>query len=71
LHILLFIIRVPILLFFMLAYFLVFAWLPIGSLGKKAALWLILGTPGIWWVDLQIDGIKKGYSSIAHLEPAA
>jgi len=45
----------------MLAYFIVFAWLPIGSLGRKAALWCILGIPGIWWVDLQIDGVKKGY----------
>ena len=35
-------------------------WLPIGSLGKKASLWLILGTPGVWWIDLQIDGVKKG-----------
>ncbi len=35
-------------------------WLPIGSLGKKASLWLILGAPGVWWIDLQIDGVKKG-----------
>jgi len=21
---------------------------------------MILGTPGIWWIDLQIDGVKKG-----------
>ena len=36
-------------------------WLPIGSLGKKASLWLILGAPGVWWIDLQIDGVKKGF----------
>lgn len=23
-------------------------------------LWSILGVPGIWWIDLQIDGVKKG-----------
>lgn len=23
-------------------------------------LWVILGAPGIWWIDLQIDGVKKG-----------
>jgi hypothetical protein len=23
-------------------------------------LWVMLGTPGIWWIDLQIDGVKKG-----------
>ena len=55
--------RIPFLLTFSLTYFLVFQWLPIGSLGKKAALWLILGTPGIWWIDLQIDGVKKGYGN--------
>ncbi|KKY20780.1 putative vacuolar protein sorting protein [Phaeomoniella chlamydospora] len=34
--------------------------MPIGSLGKKASLWCIIGTPGIWWIDLQIDGVRKG-----------
>jgi hypothetical protein len=24
-------------------------------------LWAILGIPGIWWIDLQIDGVKRGY----------
>jgi len=46
------------------AYFLVLHWLPIGSLFRKAMLWLILGIPGIWWVDLQIDGVRRG--SLAH-----
>ena len=46
-----------------LSYFIVLQWLPIGSLGKKASLWLILGTPGVWWIDLQIDGVRKGYKS--------
>ncbi|PNS15249.1 hypothetical protein CAC42_8250 [Sphaceloma murrayae] len=53
-------IRVPLLVGVSLTYFLLFSWLPIGSLGKKAALWCILGTPGIWWVDLQVDGVKRG-----------
>ena len=26
-------------------------------------MWTILGVPGIWWIDLQIDGVKKGYTS--------
>lgn len=46
-----------------LSYFFVLQWLPIGSLGKKASLWLMLGVPGVWWIDLQIDGVKKGYVS--------
>ena len=60
-HVLLFVIRIPLLFTFTLTYFLLFTWLPVGSLGKKAALWLILGTPGIWWIDLQIDRVKKGW----------
>jgi 1-acylglycerol-3-phosphate O-acyltransferase len=52
---------VPLLIIFALSYFLVLQWLPIGILGRKAGLWCILGIPGIWWIDLQIDGVKKGY----------
>ena len=59
-HLFLFLFRLPILLSVTLGYFFVLQWLPIGSLGKKASLWLILGAPGIWWIDLQIDGVKKG-----------
>lgn len=57
---LLFIVRFPLFLFLCASYFLVLQWLPIGSLGKKAALWCILGVPSIWWVDLQVDGVRKG-----------
>ena len=28
--------------------------------GHRAALWCILGTPGIWWVEFRIDGVRKG-----------
>lgn len=59
-HTFLFIVRLPMLLAIAFAYFGVLCWLPIGPLGKKAVLWMILGVPGIWWVDLQIDGVKKG-----------
>lgn len=59
-HIFLVFFRIPLLLGFTLAYFCFFCWLPIGSLGKKAALWCILGSPGIWWIDLQVDGVKRG-----------
>lgn len=34
---------------------------------KKAILWLILGIPGIWWIDLQVDGVKKGSLAKKHL----
>ncbi|KAI9702439.1 MAG: hypothetical protein M1836_000919 [Candelina mexicana] len=59
-HVFLFLIRFPILLTVTLSYFLVLQWLPLGPLGKKACLWMILGVPSIWWIDLQIDGVKKG-----------
>ncbi|EXJ62150.1 hypothetical protein A1O7_02583 [Cladophialophora yegresii CBS 114405] len=59
-HIFLYICRVPLLIIFALSWFLVLQWMPLGILGRKAALWCILGIPGIWWIDLQIDGVKKG-----------
>ncbi|RDW90271.1 lysophosphatidic acid acyltransferase LOA1 [Aspergillus mulundensis] len=60
---LLFIFRLPFLIFAFVAYFAVLQWLPIGSLGKKAALWCILAVPSIWWVDLQVEGVRKGQLS--------
>lgn len=56
--------RLPLLITAFVAYFCVLQWLPIGSLGKKASLWVMLGIPGIWWIDLQIDGVKKGYAIV-------
>ncbi|KAJ5280717.1 hypothetical protein N7478_006089 [Penicillium angulare] len=60
LRIFLFCFRLPLFIFVTFAYFVILQWLPIGSLGKKAALWCILGVPSIWWIDLQVDGVKKG-----------
>ncbi|KAK4985593.1 Lysophosphatidic acid:oleoyl-CoA acyltransferase 1 [Elasticomyces elasticus] len=65
-HLFLFCTRTTLLLPIALAYFLVFSWLPIGSLGKKAVLWLILGIPGIWWIDIQVDGVKRGSLAKQH-----
>ena len=68
-HLFLLLVRLPLLLTFTLTYFFVLQWLPIGSLGKKASLWLILGAPGVWWIDLQIDGVKKGCEAYCKLPP--
>lgn len=57
----LFFFRLPLLVFLCVGYFAILQWLPIGSLGKKASLWCILGVPSIWWIDLQVDGVRKGY----------
>jgi 1-acylglycerol-3-phosphate O-acyltransferase len=54
----LYICRVPLLFCVSIAYFLFLQWLP--TLMKRLVLWAILGIPGIWWIDLQIDGVKKG-----------
>ena len=59
----LYVCRVPLLLVFALSYFAFLQFMPIGVLGRKASLWCILGVPGIWWIDLQIDGVKKGYAA--------
>lgn len=61
LRLFLFCFRLPLFIFVTFTYFLVLQWLPIGSLGKKAALWCILGVPSIWWIDLQVDGVRKGF----------
>ncbi|CRG83407.1 hypothetical protein PISL3812_00758 [Talaromyces islandicus] len=61
LHVFLFCFRLPLLIFVCLSYFLVLQFLPIGSLGKKASLWCILGVPSLWWIDLQVDGVKRGH----------
>ncbi|OJI86058.1 hypothetical protein ASPTUDRAFT_53352 [Aspergillus tubingensis CBS 134.48] len=60
LRIFLFCVRLPFFIPVCIGYFLLFQWLPITSLGRKAALWCILGVPSIWWVDLQVDGVRKG-----------
>jgi 1-acylglycerol-3-phosphate O-acyltransferase len=59
-HIFLFLFKLPFFITVSTTYFLFLQWFPLGSLVKKAILWMILGIPGIWWIDLQIDGVKKG-----------
>lgn len=66
-HIFLFVVRVPLLLTLTLGYFFIFRWLPIGNLGKRAALWSMMGVPGIWWIDLQVDGVRRGYDALRML----
>ncbi|KAF2717348.1 hypothetical protein K431DRAFT_233321 [Polychaeton citri CBS 116435] len=56
----LFCLRLPFLLFFIALWLVITQWLPPGSLLRKANLWCVLGVPGIWWVDLQVDGVRRG-----------
>lgn len=59
-HVALFVLRAPAVLFLSLFYFGILEHLPVGSLAKRCALWVVLAVPGVWWVDLQVDGVKRG-----------
>jgi hypothetical protein len=56
----LFFLRIPLLIFFGFTWFAFIQWTTPGTLLRKANLWCIIGIPGIWWVDLQVDGVRRG-----------
>ena len=56
----LFFLRIPFLLFASFVWFAFIQWTTPGTLLRKANLWCIIGIPGIWWVDLQVDGVRRG-----------
>lgn len=56
----LFFLRIPFLIFFGFTWFALVQWTTPGTLLRKANLWCIIGIPGIWWVDLQVDGVRRG-----------
>ncbi|OTB00422.1 hypothetical protein M426DRAFT_324290 [Hypoxylon sp. CI-4A] len=59
----LFFFRLPFFLSYSVVFFLVLDHLPsflIPQFFRKLLLWTLLGIPGIWWVDLQLDGVKRG-----------
>lgn len=66
-HLTVFSFRLPIFLFYATLYFLVLTHLPLPVVVRKLLLWALLGIPGIWWVDLQLDGVKRGH---LHEQPA-
>ncbi|OAL55058.1 hypothetical protein IQ07DRAFT_608841 [Pyrenochaeta sp. DS3sAY3a] len=59
-HVFLFVCRLPFVVSVSFFYFCILEWTPVGSALKYAVLWLMLGIPGVWWVDLQVDGVKRG-----------
>jgi 1-acyl-sn-glycerol-3-phosphate acyltransferase len=59
-HGLLFLFRLPFFLTYVLSYFLLFHFLPLPVIARKMALWGMMAIPGIWWVDLRLDGVKRG-----------
>ncbi|KAI1215148.1 uncharacterized protein F4807DRAFT_23059 [Annulohypoxylon truncatum] len=63
LHGALFLFRLPFFLGYSAFFFLFLDHLPsllIPQVVRKLLLWTLLGIPGIWWVDLQLDGVKRG-----------
>lgn len=59
-HGLLFLFRLPLFLTYAVSYFVVFHYLPLPVVARKVALWGLMAVPGIWWVDLQLDGMQRG-----------
>ncbi|KAK3903409.1 hypothetical protein C8A05DRAFT_32848 [Staphylotrichum tortipilum] len=60
-HAILFLVRLPFFATYAALYFLVLHHLPfLPAVARKLLLWLLLAIPGIWWVDLQLDGVKRG-----------
>jgi len=52
--------RAPFVIIVSILYFVFLEYLPVGSPVRYGVLWLMLGIPGVWWVDLQVDGVKRG-----------
>jgi 1-acylglycerol-3-phosphate O-acyltransferase len=59
-HLFLFSIRIPLLTVAWLVWLCLIQWLPAGSALRKANQWCLLGIPGVWWIDLQVDGVRRG-----------
>ncbi|KAK0392016.1 hypothetical protein NLU13_1514 [Sarocladium strictum] len=60
-HTFIFLFRLPFFFTYALSYFIFLHLLPIPVVVRKVALWGLMAIPGIWWVDLQLDGVKRGH----------
>lgn len=56
----LFCIRIPFVTFAWFVWFAIIQWTRPGGLLRKANLWCVLGIPGVWWIDIQVDGVRRG-----------
>ncbi|KAG6085609.1 hypothetical protein E4U15_001195 [Claviceps sp. LM218 group G6] len=59
-HAIIFIFRLPLFIVYAASYFVLFHHLPLPVIARKIALWGLMAIPGIWWVDLRLDGVKRG-----------
>ncbi|KAG7104076.1 hypothetical protein HYQ44_015388 [Verticillium longisporum] len=58
LHTSLFLLRLPLFLTLTATYFLFLHHLPLPVVVRKALLWSLMAIPGLWWIDLQLDGLR-------------
>ncbi|EWC46991.1 hypothetical protein DRE_03753 [Drechslerella stenobrocha 248] len=56
----LFALRAPMLMAMAASYFLVLQFMPLGAFFQKGMLWMCMLVAGVWWVDLQVEGVKRG-----------
>ncbi|KAI1825634.1 hypothetical protein F4861DRAFT_537882 [Xylaria intraflava] len=56
----LFVLRLPLFATYCALYFIILDHLPLPQFMRKILLWTMLGIPNIWWVDLQLDGVRRG-----------
>ncbi|MBE3044983.1 hypothetical protein IMZ48_20975, partial [Candidatus Bathyarchaeota archaeon] len=62
-HTFLFCCRLPVLIGYAAVYFLFLDHLPLPGALRKLLIWGFMCIPGIWWVDLQLDGVRRGHLS--------
>ncbi|KAL5606852.1 hypothetical protein BROUX41_003229 [Berkeleyomyces rouxiae] len=55
-----FLFRLPFFVVYSALYFSLLQYLPLPQFARKILLWVLLAIPGIWWVDLQLDGVRRG-----------
>lgn len=60
LHFFIFLCRLPFFIALATTYFLFLQYLPLPIIARKGLLWSLMAIPGIWWVDLQLDGVRRG-----------
>ncbi|KAH7117834.1 hypothetical protein B0J11DRAFT_536821 [Dendryphion nanum] len=56
----LFFIRLPAAFLLSIFPFLILEFIPLGSSIQNGVIMILLGICGVWWVDLQVDGVKRG-----------
>ena len=60
LHYFIFVFRIFFFVPYAFFYFLLLRHLPLPAVANKLLLWGMMGIPCIWWLDLQLDGVKRG-----------